>query len=94
MLLLHSQGSGVGAGATIVWLPSLMQVFGLVGGPLHPPHISTVVEFVRQIIVLLGTYSRVQVIGCTSQITVVSKGSGQVDQELHSLIKRVAAVGF
>ena len=71
-----------------------MQVFGLVGGSLHPPHISIFVKFITQIVVLFGTYSQVQVIGCTSRITVVSKGLGQVDQGLHSLIKYAVAVGF
>lgn len=64
------------------------------GGHLHSPHISIVVKFTRQIIVLFRTYSRVQVTGCTSRNTVVSKGPGQVDQGLHRLAKHVVTVGF
>ena len=94
VLLLHSQGSCAGAGATTVWLSPLVQVFGLVDSHLHSPHISIVVKFTKQIIVLFGTYSRVLVIGCTSLITVVSKGPGPVDQGLHPLTKHVVAVGF
>ena len=71
-----------------------MQVSGLVGGHLHSLHISIVVKFTRQIIVLFGTYPWVQVTGCTSKITVVSKGPGQVGQGLHSLTKHAVAVGF
>ena len=70
-----------------------MQVPSIVDWDRHTTDISLAVEFTRQVVLLLSTYSRVQITSATTRSIVVCTILGTLDSKVYALIESAAKVG-